>query len=214
MFIYFVLVLTLIIMTTVYPFESPLYQNALIGVVLLMVIAAVILLFRKRRRHKLRLETILSSIAQKEVSSIIIPDGIGGLIEIDKLILTEYGLLLVETYPMSGHLFGSDTIDQWTQIIDGRSFKFTNPLHHLNNVKQAIQQLTPKVPIHIRIIFTEESNFPKGKPDSVSTLNTLEQDLLGLTSSPKKPELTQKAWERVLRIGRYDGQAIVRDNTA
>jgi hypothetical protein len=169
---------------------------------------------RKRSRYSRKLERSLQSIKKQEAKSIIIPDGLGGVIEIERLILIEQGLLIIETYPMSGHLFGADHIDQWTQIIDGRSFKFTNPLHHLNNVKQAIQQLAPKVPIHIRVIFTEDSNFPKGKPDSVSTLNTLEQDLLGLTSSPKKPDLAGKAWERVLRIGRYDGQAIVRDNTA
>lgn len=214
MIMYVVLIVVLVIMTVVYPFESPVYLNATIGLITLMVMVGLFILIKEKRQQKRRLEHILSPLSLDEVNTIIIPDGIGGLIEIDKLILTEHGLLLIETYPMSGHLFGSDTIDQWTQIIDGRSFKFANPLHHLNNVKQALQQLSPKVPIHIRVIFTEDSNFPKGKPDSVSTLNTLEQDLLALTSSPKKTELTKKAWDRVLRIGRYDGQAIVRENTA
>jgi hypothetical protein len=200
-------------MMTVYDFESPLYFGSAILLLLLLSAYIVAIIMRKRRQQRQRLKGLLAPVSREEVRAIIIPDGIGGMIEIDRLILTDHGLLILETYPMSGHLFGSDHIEQWTQIIDGRSFKFTNPLHHLNNVKQAIKVLAPKVPVFVRVIFTEDSNFPKGKPEVVSTLNTLEQDLLALTTKPNRAEQANQAWERILRIGRQDGQAIVRENS-
>lgn len=159
------------------------------------------------------LEHSLRRFKKDEVQSIIIPDGIGGLIEVERLVLLEQGLLVIECYPMNGHLFGSEHIDQWTQIIDGRSFKFPNPAHHIQNVKHAIQLLVPKMPIYSRIVFTADGDFPKGIPEGVSLLKTLEADLDTMISSVPIPELSQKAWERVLRIARKNGQAVMSDGS-
>ncbi|MTI64744.1 nuclease-related domain-containing protein [Methylophaga sp.] len=189
----------------------------------LLLIAAVVLLtlfiilVRRRlvmTRKGRRLDKILRNYKQQEVRSIVIPDGIGGLLELDRLILTERGLLVIETYPMTGHLFGAEQIDQWTQIIDGRSFKFANPLHHIQNAKYALQQLAPKVPIFYLVVFTGDSDFPKGKPDYVSTLQTLEQDLQAILEAPKMSDSSLKAWNRILRIGRKNGQAVLREVTS
>ncbi len=133
------------------------------------------------------------------------------MIEIERLLLIEQGLLIIETYPMSGHLFGADHIDQWTQIIDGRSFKFSNPLHRIYNTKHALQILAPKVPIFCRIVFTENSNFPKGKPEEVSVIDSLVNDLKGLSDNPGVSQLGQIAWERIIRIARTDGQSLLRN---
>ncbi len=166
---------------------------------------------RKRSRYSRKLERSLQSIKKQEAKSIIIPDGLGGAIEIERLLLIEQGLLIIETYPMSGHLFGADHIDQWTQIIDGRSFKFTNPLHRIYNTKHALQLLAPKVPIFCRIVFSENSNFPKGKPSEVSVIRTLDEDLQGLAKEPSVNQLGEIAWERIIRIARTDGQSLLRD---
>lgn len=173
-----------------------------------------ILLLLRRRRHKAQngqLDKVLRPFRKEEVRSVVIPDGIGGLIEIDRLILTDRGLLVIETYPISGHLFGSEHIDQWTQIIDGRSFKFANPLRHIHNAKHALQLLAPKLPIICRVVFTVDSDFPKGRPDDVSTMTSLEQDLQPILQMQKMPASSQLGWQRVLRIARKDGQAAMKE---
>ena len=173
-----------------------------------------ILLLLRRRRHKVQsgqLDKVLRPLRKEEVRSVVIPDGIGGLIEIDRLILTERGLLVIETYPISGHLFGSEQIDQWTQIIEGRSFKFANPLRHIHNAKYALQPLAPKVPIFCRVVFTADSDFPKGRPDDVSTLQSLELDFQAMQEAPKMTASSKLAWERILRIARTNGQAAMRE---
>ncbi len=190
---------------------------ALLLIAALVLLALFVILVRRRlgkTRKERQLDKILRSYRQDEVRSIVIPDGIGGLLELDRLILTERGLLLIETYPMTGHLFGAEQIDQWTQIIDGRSFKFANPLHHIQNAKYALQPLAPKVPIFYRVVFTGSSDFPKGKPDYVSTLQTLEQDLQAILEAPKMSESSMIAWKRILRIGRKNGQAVLREATS
>jgi len=185
-----------------------LWQLSLVAAFLLLIL---LLLFSKRKRKNSKLQQAnraLNQIRKDEVATIVIPDGIGGLIQIERLILMEQGLLVIETYPISGHLFGADNIDQWTQIVDGRSYKFANPLRHVHNAKQALQMLVPKVPIYSRVVFTGEGDFPKGKPDDVSVVATLEQDLQSIMSAPKVPAITEVAWQRVLRIARKNGKAI------
>jgi hypothetical protein len=175
------------------------------------------LLVKRRNKKTIHLREIdraLSSLKHDEVRTIVIPDGIGGLLEIDRLVLTEHGLLIVESYPISGHLFGSEQIDQWTQILEGRSFKFANPLRHIHNAKYALQILAPKVPVHCRIVFTADSDFPKGKPEEVSTLASLEQDLKPILQTPKIPASSKLGWQRVLRIARRNGQAVLREATS
>ena len=164
--------------------------------------------------HLREIDRALLPLRQNEVRAVVIPDGIGGLLEIDRLVLTEHGLLIVESYPISGHLFGSEQIDQWTQIIEGRSFKFANPLRHIHNAKYALQMLAPKLPVHCRIVFTADSDFPKGKPEEVSTLASLEQDLKPILQTPKIPASSKLGWQRVLRIARKNGQVALKEATS
>ncbi|WP_297810898.1 nuclease-related domain-containing protein [uncultured Methylophaga sp.] len=168
----------------------------------------------KKTIHLREIERALLPLKHDEVRGVVIPDGIGGLLEIDRLVLTEHGLLIIESYPISGHLFGSEQIDQWTQILEGRSFKFANPIRHIHNAKYALQILAPKLPVHCRIVFTADSDFPKGRPEVVSTLSSLEQDLKPILQTPKIPASSKLGWQRVLRIARTNGQAVLREATS
>jgi len=155
-----------------------------------------------------QMHTILKPYAREEIKNIIIPDGIGGLLEIEHLILTDHGLLLIETYPMSGNLFGAETIDQWSQIVEGRSYKFANPLRHIRTSRQALKALSPNTAIFCRIIFNANSVFPKGKPDEVSVVNSLADDMVFIKGEPPATVASQQAWDKIMRIARKNGQAI------
>lgn len=189
-------------------------QNAsiLLTVAIFTAIILFLLLINNRKVSPSRqMATILKPYILDEIKDIIVPDGIGGLLEIEHLILMEQGLLLIETYPMSGNMFGAETIDQWTQLIDGRSYKFANPLRHIRTSRQALVILAPNTPIFCRVVFNADSIFPKGKPDEVSVLSSLSDDLLNLQSSTVKMDQYSKVWQRIMRIARKDGQAVQRD---
>lgn len=169
------------------------------------------MLSKRKESASQQMAAILKPYIQDEVKDIIIPDGIGGLLEIEHLILLEQGLLLIETYPMSGNLFGADTIDLWTQLIDGRSYKFANPLRHIRTSRQALMILAPNTPIFCRVVFNADSVFPKGKPEEVSVLSSLSDDMLSIQSSTAKMDPSSLVWQRIMRIARKDGQAVQRD---
>ncbi len=185
-----------------------------IAVIMLLVVLIYLVIHRRKKSLKARLlEKALQPLRADEVRSIVIPDGIGGVLEVERLILMEQGLLVLETYPLAGHLFGADHIDQWTQIIDGRSYKFPNPLRHVHNSMHALQMLAPKVPIFCRVVFTGEGDFPKGKPAEVSVIATLEHDLQAVIDAPKMATASNKAWQSILRIARKDGHEVLKEAT-
>jgi len=178
--------------------------------VLLLLLIIITLLFRKRKQQaNNKIDIALKPYSQASLQDIIFPDGVGGIIDIERLVLLNKGILVIETYPISGNLFGADKIEKWTQMINGKSFKFTNPLYRIQMLRQAIQVIAPSTPIFYRIIFTaKDSSFPKGKPDDVSTLLTLESDLEMFKQIPDMTEKQRSNWDRILRIARKDGQAI------
>jgi len=180
--------------------------------VVLTLLLLLVIVIRKKRKYSSakHLASILQPHVRDEIKDFIIPDGIGGLLEIEHLVLLDQGLLLIETYPISGNLFGAEKIDLWTQIIEGRSYKFANPLRHIRTSRQAVKALLPNIPIFCRVIFTSDSVFPKGKPEEVSVLKTLAEDLSVIQQSPAMVNRAQAGWDRLLRIARKDGQAVQR----
>lgn len=182
-----------------------------IVMIALLLLLVTWLLFRiKNRRQSAnnRIRKILKPHQLAEAGRLVIPDGIGGLLEIEHLVMLKQGLLIMHRFPLSGHLYGAEKIDQWTQLIDGRSYKFANPLKHLSHVQQSLSLLTPKVPIYTHVVFTGQCNFPKGKPDKVSLLSSLENDLEYIFKKAPLPETAlQKVWHSVLKIARHNGQS-------
>lgn len=191
------------------------FSMELAGGLSLVLILIVWLLYRRfvRKSHsQIQIEQVLKPHKQDELKNVILPDGIGGLLEIEKIFLLEQGILILRDYPINGHLFGAEKIEQWTQIVDGRSYKFTNPLHHLEHARQAIRSLIPKMPVFCHVVFTADSNFPKGKPASVSVLNSFEQDMQRLFNSPKLPsESREKMWNVIKQNARIDAQSLIRE---
>ena len=188
--------------------QNPYFGWLVFGFILFLILMIVLL----RKRHQTcdsELEKILGPVSLDHLHNITIPDGMGGLLEIEHLLLTNTGLLLLESYEMNGNLFGSEKINTWTQITGGQSFKFPNPLRRLNCSRQALNSLIPGVPIYCRIVFGSGSAFPKGKPDEVILLNSLSDNLSDTkTQTERQRENTQKAWDRINRIARKNGKRI------
>jgi hypothetical protein len=192
--------------------------SILVIVTIFTVIIVVLLLINDRKESpSQQMAAFLKPYILDEIKDVIVPDGIGGLLEIEHLILMKQGMLLIETYPMSGNMFGAETIDQWTQLINGRSYKFANPLRHIRTSRQALMILAPNTPIFCKIVFNADSIFPKGKPDDVSVLSSLSDDLLAIKSSLAiqssvvKMDQSSEVWQRIMRIARKDGQAVQHD---
>lgn len=132
------------------------------------------------RAGEARVGAVLDSIGVDTLHDIILPDGRGGSTQVDHLVLTGAGILVVETKNYSGLVFGQGHEAQWTERLGQRSYRFQNPLRQNFGHVQAIRALAPGMPVLGRVVFTDDARFPNGAPEGVSVLTDLRRDLVNL----------------------------------
>ena len=52
-----------------------------------------------------------------------------GTTQIDHIIVSSYGIFVIETKNFKGWIYGNDNSDKWTQVLYKRKYQFPNPLH-------------------------------------------------------------------------------------
>lgn len=92
-----------------------------------------------------------------------------GTTQIDHIIVSKYGIFVVETKNMKGWIFGSENQKQWTQQIYKHKSKFQNPLHqNYKHVKTLEASLSAKNDsVFSVIIFIGDSTFKTKMPENV-----------------------------------------------
>jgi hypothetical protein len=142
---------------------------------LLLVVMLLALLAVHQRRHKQahRLKKVLGAIAFDRIDGLVIPSADVGEIQVDHLLLTSEGLLIVDIKEVRGSVFGSDKMQDWTVISDNHRYTFTNPQHALYDRIAAVRQIVRQVPVAGRVLFLDGAEFTKGVPGLVCTLDSL-----------------------------------------
>jgi restriction system protein len=96
-----------------------------------------------------------------------------GTTQIDHIIVSKYGIFVIETKNMKGWIFGSENQKQWTQQIFKHKSKFQNPLHqNYKHVKKLENTLftgsnAKNDSIFSVIIFIGDSTFKTKMPENV-----------------------------------------------
>ncbi len=89
------------------------------------------------------------------VHNILIKKEDGTTSQIDHVILSIYGIIVIETKNFKGWIFGNETNYQWTQTIYKHKSKFLNPIlqnkGHIKALKEVLGEEYPYFPI---IVFT------------------------------------------------------------
>ncbi|WP_107853046.1 nuclease-related domain-containing protein [Oceanimonas marisflavi] len=103
------------------------------------------------------------------LKNITLPSG-DGTTQIDHVVVSEFGIFVVETKNMKGWIFGSAHQKQWTQKIYRHTYKFQNPLHQ--NYKHAkelesVLSVSPEY-IYSLIVFIGDSTFKTELPPNVT----------------------------------------------
>jgi predicted RNA-binding Zn-ribbon protein involved in translation (DUF1610 family) len=93
-----------------------------------------------------------------------------GTTQIDHVLLSPYGIFVLETKNMSGWIFGSERQAQWTQKLYKSSFKFQNPLRQNYKHLKALEAALGVDPAHLHsvIIFVGGSTFKTEVPANVT----------------------------------------------
>ncbi|MDJ0906050.1 MAG: nuclease-related domain-containing protein [Woeseiaceae bacterium] len=127
----------------------------------------------RRNREGSRLKRILGEISHDRIDGLVIPNGDDGEIQIDHLLLTSQGLLIVDIKDATGTVFGSDKMKEWTVISEEGRYTFSNPQEALYDRIAAVGHIVRQVPVAGRILFLDGAEFTKGVPSLVSNLDEL-----------------------------------------
>ena len=96
-------------------------------------------------------------------------DNNSGTTQIDHIIVSRYGVFVVETKNMKGWIFGQANQKQWTQTIYKHKSRFQNPLHqnykHVKTLETCLE--IPLEVIHSVVVFVGDARFKTPMPDNV-----------------------------------------------
>ena len=151
------------------------------------------LIYRKWFRLT-ELQRLVREISHESLVNVFLPDGLGGEIHIDHVLLTPKGILVLDTKDVSGTVFAGDRLEEWSANTAEGRVAFANPLPQLQDRVSAIRQLVPGTPIEAKILFIDEVSFPKGHPESVSTIAEVRE---GTDELVENSGLFTSAWETI-----------------
>jgi hypothetical protein len=183
-------------------------ENLIVQVTVAVMLAALLAFagvagYRRWRRHRARRQLIraFEDVAAALLTDVLVPDGSGGHLHVDFLLLTGRGLLVVDFRDAAGIVFGGEHMREWAVMNGNERSTFLNPLETLYDRVAAVKALAGDVPVEGRIIFTERATFPKGRPPQVLRLASLEVEYPSpeLSSAPHPAERYRSAWDEVVR---------------
>jgi Nuclease-related domain len=155
----------------------------------------------RRRARRSALLARLERVAFEGVHQVLVPDGMGGFIHIDHLLLTPRGVLVLDTRRVAGLIFGGDQMSDWTVMGRSRRYTFDNPQPALYDRIAAVKALVGEVPVEGRLLFSNVGKFTKGMPKWVLMLDGIEVEFpvvdRGMKSSPAFAEFAD-AWSRLV----------------
>lgn len=169
----------------------------------------------RKNKYQRHAHQVVDSLGVKYLRDVALPDGVDGLVFMDYLLLVPGGFVVVDTHHSAGHLFGGETVDQWSQVINNKTYKFANPLYANQSACQALQwnlqhnadaeNLPADIPWQIQgwVTFSNAGNFPKGIPAQVSMIDELKDKLSPLLDGPAPEtvdENLQNAWSVLQKI--------------
>jgi hypothetical protein len=154
----------------------------------------------QRRARRKQLLARLDRVAYESAHQVLVPDGMGGYIHIDHVLLTPRGLLVLDTRRVPGLIFGGDQMSDWT-VIGRRRFTFDNPQPALYDRLAAVKALAGDFPVEGRLLFSNIGKFTKGMPKYVMMLDGIEVEFPQVDRSLKGSAALEpfaEVWGRVV----------------
>lgn len=92
-----------------------------------------------------------------------------GTTQIDHIVVSRYGIFVIESKNMDGWIFGDAKSAQWTQSLFGKKYRFQNPLHQNYRHTKALQEFLgiDEAKLISLVMFWGECEFKTPMPDNV-----------------------------------------------
>ncbi len=144
-----------------------------IGVLLLFILLILYLAKPSRGRlgetqTKFKLGLALNGNVYRRVHNVIIPSR-NGTTQIDHLLVSPFGVFIVETKNIKGWIFGSETQAKWTQSLYGHNYSFQNPVRQIFRQKRVLAEYLDldESHIHTVVYFVGKCTFKTRLPSNV-----------------------------------------------
>ena len=138
-----------------------------IGLLAVLVLLIILVLKVRKRRRDSGVKGALKTISVDSMKDVLVPDGMGGHIHVEHLLLTGRGLLVINVKPYHGIVFASDRMDDWTVMHDGNRQTFGNAIGPLLDRGAAVKQIVKDINVQGYLLFPEGADFSKGQPKTV-----------------------------------------------
>lgn len=105
-----------------------------------------------------------------------------GTTQVDHILVSRFGVFVIETKDYKGWLFGGATQKSWTQVLFRVKHRFQNPIHQNMRHVRAVQDLLPFLPpgaTRSVVVFTGDAEFRTDIPHGVLYISALVDYLRG-----------------------------------
>lgn len=112
----------------------------------------------------------LNSRIYQRFHNLIIPSA-NGTTQIDHVVVSRYGVFIIETKNKGGWIFGCEKSSKWTQTLFHKKYSFQNPLRQTFRQKKILSEFLaiPEPCIQPVIHFVGDCSFKTPMPDNVLT---------------------------------------------
>jgi hypothetical protein len=98
-----------------------------------------------------------------------------GTTQIDHILVSPYGIFIIETKNLRGWIYGDTRARNWTQVLYRDKFKFMNPLHQNYKHVKAAQNLLglKETMFYSVVVFVGDNKFKTPMPENIVKLRRL-----------------------------------------
>ncbi len=96
--------------------------------------------------------------------------------QIDHILVSVYGIFVIETKNYSGKIYGTDRSDNWREYLRGEEFKFYNPVKQNYAHKRALEDLLGQTVIPI-VVFSDNALIKAVTSHTVINMSVLKETI-------------------------------------
>ena len=150
-----------------------------------------------------RVAVILSKLPKdryKVINNLLINNN-GFTSQIDHVVVSVYGIFVIETKAYKGWIYGSESSDYWTQNIYGKKYQLRNPIHqnygHIKALKQLLHEY-PELKYISMVAFSREASLGVSSNITVIYWNQIRSVIYQFENRVMTEEQVQMIYDSIL----------------
>lgn len=175
---------------------------AVLALILLIVRRPIIAFFRgKKGELSVRMWLKLLSSDQYKIINDLLISSHGHTSQIDHVVVSEYGIFVIETKNYQGWIYGGNYSEYWTQNIFGHKYELRNPILQNQGHIRALKRLLPDVPAdsYIPIVaFSRRATLKLSTNEPVVYWSKLRREIRSYKTRRLTPEMVQQVYSALL----------------